>query len=43
MLDALKSLFEDTALSEEVRQEIQEAWEAKIKENRQLVTSELLE
>jgi len=43
MLDALKSLFEDTALSEEVRQEIQEAWEAKVKENRQQVTSELRE
>lgn len=43
MLDALKSLFENTALSEEVRQEIQEAWEAKVKENRQQVTAELRE
>ena len=43
MLDALKQLFEGTGLSEEVRQEIQEAWEAKIKENRLQVTAELRE
>ena len=43
MLEALKSLFESTALSEEVKAEIQEAWEAKIKENRQQVTAELRE
>lgn len=43
MLDALKSLFEDATLSEEVRQEIQEAWDARIKETRQQVTSELRE
>jgi hypothetical protein len=43
MLDALKTLFENDVVSEEVRNEIQEAWDAKIKENRQQVTSELRE
>jgi hypothetical protein len=43
MLEALKSLFESSALSEEVQAEIQEAWDAKIAENRQLATAELRE
>lgn len=43
MLDALKSLFESTAVSEEVKAELQEAWEAKVKENRQQATAELRE
>jgi len=43
MLDALKSLFESNAVSEEVKAELQEAWDAKIKENRQQVTAELRE
>ena len=43
MIDALKSLFENTAISEEVRSEIQEAWEARIKENKLAVTAELRE
>ena len=43
MLEALKSLFESSALSEEVQAEIQEAWDAKITENRQLATAELRE
>jgi hypothetical protein len=43
MLDALKSLFENSALSEEVRSELEEAWNAKVKENRLQVTSELRE
>ena len=43
MLDALKSLFENEALSEDVRAELQEAWEAKVTENRQQVTAELRE
>ena len=43
MLEALKSLFENEALSEEVRTELEEAWNAKIKENRLQVTSELRE
>ena len=43
MLEALKSLFENEALSEEVRTELEEAWNAKIKENRLQVTAELRE
>jgi len=43
MLDALKSLFENDALSEEVRSELEEAWNAKIKENRLSVAAELRE
>ena len=43
MLDALKSLFENTAISEEVKADLQEAWEAKVKENRQQATAELRE
>ena len=43
MLDALKTLFENDVVSEEVRSEIEEAWNAKIKENRQSVTAELRE
>jgi adenosyl cobinamide kinase/adenosyl cobinamide phosphate guanylyltransferase len=43
MLDALKTLFENDVVSEEVRTSIEEAWEAKIKENKQAVTAELRE
>ena len=43
MLDALKTLFENDVVSEEVRSEIEEAWNTKIKENRQQVTAELRE
>ena len=43
MLEALKSLFENSALSEEVRTELEEAWNAKVKENRLQVTAELRE
>ena len=43
MLDALKTLFENDVVSEEVRNEIQEAWETKLKENRQQATVELRE
>jgi len=43
MNDALKSLFENTAISEEVRTELEEAWNAKVKENRLAVTAELRE
>ena len=43
MLDALKTLFENDVVSEEVRREIEEAWEAKIKENRRGATAELRE
>jgi len=43
MLDALKTLFENDVVSESVRNEIQEAWDTKIKENRTQVTAELRE
>ena len=43
MLDALKTLFENDVVSDDVRQSIEEAWEAKVKENRQSVTAELRE
>jgi len=43
MLDALKTLFENDVVSEDVRREIEEAWEAKIKENRRTATAELRE
>ena len=43
MLDAFKALFESNAVSEEVKAELQEAWDTKIKENRQQETAELRE
>ena len=43
MLDALKALFENNAISEDIRQEIEEAWDAKIHENKMAVTAELRE
>ena len=43
MLEALKSLFESDALTDDVKAELQEAWEAKIGENRKAVTAELRE
>jgi len=43
MLDSLKSLFENSALSEEVRSELEEAWTVKVKENRLQATAELRE
>ena len=43
MLDALKSLFENNVISEEIRAEIQEAWDKKIAETRLEVTAELRE
>ena len=43
MLDALKSLFENNVISEEIRVEIQEAWDKKIAEERLSVTAELRE
>lgn len=43
MLDQLKSLFENSALSEEVRSELEEAWNAKVNENRLQATAELRE
>ena len=43
MLDALKALFENNAISEDIRQEIEEAWNAKVQENKMAVTAELRE
>jgi hypothetical protein len=43
MLEALKSLFENNVLSEEVRSDLEEAWNAKVKENRLAATAELRE
>ena len=43
MLDALKTLFENNVVSEEIRAEIEEAWEARVTENRRAATSELRE
>lgn len=43
MIDALKQLFESDAINEDIRAEIEEAWNAKVKENKQSVTAELRE
>ena len=43
MLDALKSLFENNAISEEIRAEIESAWNQRVEENKHAVTSELRE
>jgi hypothetical protein len=43
MLEALKSLFENNVISEEVKAEIESAWESRIIENRDQVTQQLRE
>ncbi len=43
MLDALKSLFENNVISEEIKGDIQAAWDSKIQENREIATQELRE
>lgn len=43
MIDALKTLFENDVVSNEIRAQIEEAWEAKIRENRIAATAELRE
>jgi len=43
MLDALKQLFENNVISEEIQQSIQAAWDTKINENRQQVAEQLRE
>ena len=43
MLDALKSLFENNVISEEIRADLQAAWDNKIAENREVVTQQLRE
>ena len=43
MLEVIKELFDNKVISEEVKSSIQEAWESKIKENRETVAAELRE
>jgi uncharacterized membrane protein YdfJ with MMPL/SSD domain len=43
MLDALKQLFENNVISEEIKADIERAWENKILENREIVTQQLRE
>lgn len=43
MLDALKNLFENNVISEEIKADIEKAWDARINENRVQVTQQLRE
>ncbi len=43
MIDALKTLFENDVVSQEIRAQIEEAWEAKVAENRRSAVAELRE
>jgi hypothetical protein len=43
MLDFVKKLFEDNVISEELKSEIETAWEGRIEENREQVTATLRE
>jgi hypothetical protein len=43
MLDIVKQLFENNVISEEIKSEIESAWEGRIQENREQVTSQLRE
>lgn len=43
MLDALKSLFENNVISEEIKADIEAAWNSKIQENREQATQQLRE
>jgi len=43
MLDALKSLFENNVISEEIKESIQQAWDSKINEAREQVAVQLRE
>ncbi len=43
MLDALKQLFENNVISEEIQESIEQAWNTRIEENRQQVTAQLRE
>jgi hypothetical protein len=42
-MEALRALLESDAITEQMKSEIQEAWDIKIKENRVMVTAELRE
>ena len=43
MLDALKTLLENNVISEEVKAEIESAWQSRVDENREAVTQQLRE
>ena len=43
MLDIVKQLFENNVISEEIKSEIESAWESRIQENRDQLTAELRE
>jgi len=43
MLDALKNLFENNVISEDVRAEIEEAWNARVAEAKTAAVTELRE
>ena len=43
MLDALKSLFENNVISEEIQESIEKAWETRVNENREQVAQQLRE
>jgi len=43
MLDVLKSLFENNVISEDIRSQIEEAWEARVAENREQLSQQLRE
>ena len=43
MIDIVKQLFENDVISEEMKSEIESAWDSKIQENRDQVTAELRE
>ena len=43
MLDIVKQLFENNVISEEIKSEIESAWESRIQENRDQVTTQLRE
>lgn len=43
MLDALKTLFENNVISEEIQESIEQAWEARIAENKEQVAQSLRE
>lgn len=43
MLDVIKSLFENNVISEDIKTQIEEAWEARVNENKQQVAQELRE
>ncbi len=43
MIDAISKLVESGAISEDTRKAVEEAWNSKVKENRDVVSAELRE